>query len=181
MTNYIYIATSLDGYIATSDGGLNWLNEVPNPEQSDYGFADFMEGIDALVMGRITFEIIVSFGVWPYERPVFVLSDTLKELPAGYSDKAELIHGDVSWLVDHLRERGYESLYVDGGLTIQSFLRQDLIDELFITRLPVVLGSGIPLFGQMEQSLKFRHVQTEVYNNALVKSHYVRDRMRVSS
>ena len=176
MTNYVYIATSLDGYIATSDGGLNWLNEVPNPEQSDYGFSGFIAGIDAIVMGRNTFETVVSFGVWPYERPVFVLSDTLSELPAGYEKRAELVHGDVGELVQRLKDIGHLNLYVDGGLTIQSFLQQDLIDELIITRLPVLLGGGIPLFGDLATSMKFRHVDTVVYNDALVKSSYVRDR-----
>lgn len=174
MTNYVYIATSLDGYIATSDGGLNWLLEVPNPEQSDYGFAEFIEGIDAIVMGRNTFETVVSFRVWPYERPVFVLSEHLKEIPAHLTGKAELASGDVRSLVERLRRRGYENLYVDGGLTIQSFLAADMIDELIITRLPVVLGSGIPLFGELDTMLQFEHTGTEVYNNALVKSHYIR-------
>jgi dihydrofolate reductase len=174
VTNYVYIATSLDGYIATSDGGLNWLLEVPNPEQSDYGFAEFIEGIDAIVMGRNTFETVVSFGVWPYERPVFVLSEHLKEIPGNLAGKAELTSGEVLTLVQELRRRGYENLYVDGGLTIQSFLAVDMIDELIITRLPVVLGAGIPLFGELAEMLQFEHVGTEVYNNALVKSHYVR-------
>lgn len=176
MTNSVYIATSLDGFIATREGGLNWLNEVPNPDESDYGFAEFISGIDAIVMGRNTFETVASFGVWPYERPVFVLSDALSELPEGYERKAELVGGDVRQLTGELRGRGYSNLYVDGGLTIQSFLRHDLIDELIITRLPIVLGDGIPLFGELAESLKFRHVQTEVYNNALVKSHYLRER-----
>ena len=91
MTNYVYIATSLDGYIATSEGGLDWLDETPNPEQSDYGFADFMNGIDAVVMGRNTFETVVSIDFWPYARPVFVLSDRLSVLPEGYTDKAEIV------------------------------------------------------------------------------------------
>lgn len=176
MTNYVYIGTSLDGYIATSEGGIDWLNEVPNPEESDYGFAEFISLIDAIVMGRNTFETVVSFGFWPYERPVFVLSEHLTEIPAEMSDKAELISGEVPELVEQLRKRGYENLYVDGGITIQSFLAHDLIDEMIITRLPIVLGSGIPLFGELEEPLRFRHVSTEVYDNALVKSHYRRTR-----
>jgi dihydrofolate reductase len=176
VANYVYIATSLDGYIATSEGGLDWLNVAPNPEQSDYGFAEFIAGIDAIVMGRNTFETVLSFGVWPYDRPVFVLSDTLEEIPEGYAGKAELVSGDVEELVDDLGRRGYTNLYVDGGRTIQSFLEHDLIDEMIITRLPIVLGDGIPLFGEMAHRLNFRHVQTEVFNNALVKSRYVRDR-----
>ena len=177
MTNFVYIATSLDGYIATEDGGLDWLNEAPNPEQSDYGFAEFVDGIDALVMGRNTFEMVVSFGVWPYQRPVFVLSNSLEQIPEGYADKAEIVSGDLREIMDRLERRGYRRLYIDGGVTIQSFLQQDLIDEMIITRLPVLLGGGIPLFGELVHNLKFSHVQTDVYNNALVKSRYVRDRV----
>lgn len=176
MTNYVYIGTSLDGYIATIEGGLDWLTEAPNPDQSDYGYADFISGIDAIVMGRNTFETVRSFGVWPYERPVFVLSEHLQEIPAELTGKAELVGGSVPELVADLRRRGYENLYVDGGITIQGFLAHDLIDEMIITRLPIVLGSGIPLFGELAKPLRFRHVSTEVYNNALVKSRYIRTR-----
>lgn len=176
MSNFVYIATSLDGYIATSDGGLNWLTEVPNPDQNDYGFADFISGIDAIVMGRNTFDAILSFGMWPYDRPVFVLSDHLTLVPEEVSGKAEIVSGDVTELVEELARRGYVNLYVDGGRTIQSFLAHDLIDQLIITRLPVILGDGIPLFGTLPRSIRFRHVQTVVYSDALVKSHYVRDR-----
>jgi dihydrofolate reductase len=174
VTNFVYIATSLDGYIATSDGGLNWLTEAPNPERSDYGFAEFIDGIDAIVMGRNTFETVLSFGVWPYARPVFVLSEHLREIPENLAGKASILSGDIRSLVEDLRQQGYANLYIDGGLTIQSFLAADLIDEMIITRLPVLLGSGIPLFGELDEMLQFEHVSTEVYNNALVKSRYVR-------
>src|SRR5512139_253634 len=102
MTNYVYIATSLDGYIASSDGGLDWLHEVPNPEQSDYGYAEFMSGVDAIVMGRNTFETVLTFGSWPYSVPVFVLSNTLEKLPESVAGKAEIIRGDLRQLVDEL-------------------------------------------------------------------------------
>ena len=86
MANYVYIATSLDGFIADKDGGLDWLMEIPNPDKSDYGFAEFMNTVDALLMGRKTFEIVVSFGQWPYTKPVFVLSNSLKEIPDNFFD-----------------------------------------------------------------------------------------------
>jgi len=89
MPNVVYIATSLDGYIADANGSLDWLNTVPNPDSTDYGFADFMDGIDALVMGRKTFETVLGFGGdWPYSKPVFVLSSTLKALPETLQCKA---------------------------------------------------------------------------------------------
>ena len=157
MANYVYIATSLDGFIATSNGGLDWLEELPNPEQSDYGFAKFMNNIDAVVMGRKTFERVLNFERWVF-------------------GKAEIVSGDIKRLIIILNQKGYQNLYIDGGRVIQSFLQEDLIDEMIITRVPILLGKGFPLFGKLEQHLQFRHKKTEIYNKTLVKSHYIRDR-----
>ena len=176
MANYVYIATSLDGFIATKDGGLDWLMEVPNPEKSDYGFSEFISQIDALVMGRNTFEKVLSFGEWPYNKIVFVLSNRLTDIPEKLKGKAEVIKGNLKTIINQLKTRGYNNLYIDGGKVIQSFLKEDLIDEMIITRIPVLLGDGIPLFNNLKQSLKFRHIKTEIFNNTLVKSHYVRAR-----
>jgi len=175
MANYVYIATSLDGFIATENGGLDWL-EVPNPDKSDYGYADFIKGIDALVMGRNTFEKVLTFDEWSYNKPVFVLSNTLTKLPESVAGKAEIVKGDIASVIHKLNQQGYKNLYIDGGKVIQSFLREDLIDEIIITRVPVLLGKGIPLFGESEHSIMFKHTKTEVFNNMLVKSYYVRKR-----
>ncbi|MFC1942236.1 dihydrofolate reductase family protein [Chloroflexota bacterium] len=176
MTNFVYIATSIDGFIATKDGGVDWLNDIPNPEQSDFGFAKFMSGINAIVMGRNTFEQVLTFGSWPYDKPVFVLSNTLAKIPSGYESKVEIVNGDLGELVGRLHEKGYSNLYIDGGKTIQNFLAEDLIDEMIITKIPVLLGDGIPLFGKIDQSLKFSHIKTEVINDSLVMSHFSRER-----
>ncbi len=176
MTNYIYIATSLDGFIATSNGGLDWLQELPNPEQSDYGFAEFMNNIDAIVMGRKTLEKVLNFEQWVYDKPVFVLSNSLTKLPERIVGKAEIVSGDIKRLIIKLNQKGYQNLYIDGGTVIQNFLQEDLIDEMIITRVPILLGKGFPLFGKLEQHLQFRHKKTEIYNKTLVKSHYIRDR-----
>ena len=122
MSNIVYIATSLDGYIADSDGGLDWLQTVPNPHQDDLGFNDFMAGIDALVMGRNTFDVVCGFGgEWPYPKPVFVLSSSLKEIPDEYRDKAELVSGSLDEVVASLHQKGFRNLYIDGGKTVQGF------------------------------------------------------------
>lgn len=176
MAIYVYVATSLDGFIATSDGGVDWLMEIPNPDKSDYGFAEFMRGIDAIVMGRNTFETVLSFGGWPYNQPVFVLSNTLAEIPERLTGKAEIISGPLGTLLNQLRERGYLNLYVDGGRVIQSFLAADLVDEMIITRVPILLGDGIPLFGKLTERLGFVHKKTEVLNETLTKSYYTRVR-----
>ncbi|WP_413160019.1 dihydrofolate reductase family protein [Capilliphycus salinus ALCB114379] len=176
MARYVYIATSLDGFIATKDGGLDWLFDIPNPEGSDYGFTEFISGMDALVMGRNTFEKILTFEEWPYPKPVFVLSNHLKNIPSSVEGKAEIIRGNLKELVAQLQEQGYHNLYIDGGGVIQSFLEEDLIDEMIITRVPILLGEGFPLFGKLSQSLKFRHLKTQIYNNTLVQSFYRRER-----
>ncbi|MEM1254496.1 MAG: dihydrofolate reductase family protein [Cyanobacteria bacterium P01_H01_bin.21] len=175
MANYVYIATSLDGFIATPDGGVEWLDEIPNPDQSDFGYAEFMARVDAIMMGRNSFEKVLTFGAWPYEKPVFVLSNTLKQVPDDLVDTVEIVsNGDLKTLVEHLDKRGYHHLYIDGGRTVQSFLAEDLIDELIITRVPIVLGNGIPLFGSLTGALRFKHQKTEIFNNMLVKSAYIR-------
>lgn len=176
MTNYVYIAASLDGFIADPAGSLDWLNEMPNPENSDFGYAEFMNRIDAIVMGRGTFETVLTFGDWPYDKPVFVLTSSLKNVPPELVGKVEFVNGDVTAIAQDLRSRGYENLYIDGGRTVQSFLKVDLIDELVLTRVPVLLGGGVPLFGEIGRELAFRHVSTETLNPQLTKARYVRDR-----
>jgi dihydrofolate reductase len=178
MTHYVYIATSLDGFIATNEGDLDWLDEIPNPEKNDFGFAEFISGIDAIVMGRKTFEKVLSFEAWPYDKPVYVLSRKKLEIPESLQDKIIIINGRPKELVDQLKELGHQNLYIDGGVTIQSFLEEDLIDEMIITRVPVVLGNGIPLFGKLAQRLYFSHHSTEILNETLVKSHYKRIRKK---
>lgn len=176
MANYVYIATSLDGYIATPDGGVEWLDEIPNPGGEDFGFADFMGRVDALLMGSATFGKVLSFGLWPYKKKVFVLSNRLSEVPEDLEGMAEIIAGEPEQVVRDLKNRGFGNLYVDGGKVIQSFLKDDLIDEMIITTVPVILGKGIPLFGELDHAIRFNHVETEVFNDYLVKSRYVRQR-----
>jgi dihydrofolate reductase len=172
MANFVYIATSIDGFIAKKDGNIDWLHDIPNPEGSDFGFNDFMENIDALVMGRNTFEVVLKFSEWYYSKPVFVLSNTLQSIPERLTGKAEIIKGEPEAIVKSLHSKNYKNLYIDGGKTIQSFLSQGLIDEIIITKIPLLLGEGIPLFGILSDVQKFKHVKTEVYNNSLVKTHY---------
>ncbi|MHA2059729.1 MAG: dihydrofolate reductase family protein [Candidatus Ranarchaeia archaeon] len=176
MTNFVYIATSLDGFIATKDGGIEWLSEIPNPDQNDYGYAEFLKNIDAIVMGRITFEKVLTFSDWAYTKPVFVLSNSLTKLPEEFTEDVEIVKGDIVELVRVLDQKGYHNLYVDGGKVIQSFLKEDLIDELIITRIPVLLGAGIPLFAEIGQFLRFNHEDTTIFENGLVKSHYRRNK-----
>lgn len=172
MPNSVYIATSLDGYIATQQDGLEWLNNFPNPTQSDYGYHEFMDSVDAVVMGRRTYEWVSEVSPWPYDKKVFVLSNTLKEVRAVMVDQVEIVSGDVNSVVNKLNQRGYRNLYIDGGKTIQAFLKKQLVDELIIAKIPVLLGGGIPLFSALNQPQWFEHCSTEVFEGGLVKSHY---------
>jgi dihydrofolate reductase len=171
MGNFVYIATSLDGYIARKDGSLDWLVNIDNPEKSDYGFSKFITQIDAVVIGRGTYEVVAGFRPWPYNKPVFVLSTTLKPEYIE-SINVEIFSKDPSELVSYLNSKGLNNLYIDGGKTIQGFLSQNLIDNLIISKIPVLLGSGIPLFGEIDNDISFTHINTTVFKNGIVKSHY---------
>ena len=170
----VYIAQSLDGFIAGPGGDLDWLHEVEVQPGEDLGFADFMSGIDALVMGRRTFEQVLAFGQWPYDKPVFVLSTRGVSIPERLEGKVELLSGAPETVVATLGERGMERLYVDGGAVVQSFLRAGLIDEMVVTTVPILLGGGVPLFGELEGYVRFELVASEVLLGSLVKSRYRR-------
>lgn len=177
MSNSVFIATSLDGYIADKSGGLEWLHAIPNPEGSDMGYGAHIDRIDALVMGRNTLDMVLSFDVeWPYSKPVFVLSNTMTSVPEGYEDRVFLVSGPLKDIVKQLNEKGFNNLYIDGGVTIQSFLKEDLIDEMIITTMPVLLGGGSPLFGDLEAPLNFKLVKSETFLGAIAQNHYVRVR-----
>lgn len=175
--NLVFIGTSLDGYIADRNGGLNWLTAIPNPEQSDMGYTEFMAQVDALVMGRKTFETVCGFeGDWPYAKPIFIVSRTLDTIAEEYRDKAELVKGSLVQILEKIHNKGYHRLYIDGGVTIQNFLKEDLIDEITITTIPIVLGGGSALFSILPKELEFTLVESKIFLNQLVQSHYRRKR-----
>ena len=148
MTGIVYIATSLDGFIARKDGGLDWLPSPDASSESASDFDTFLASVDALVMGRNTYDMVQSFGVWPYgDKPVFVLSHRPVDLPADSAARVDCISGTPDKIVADLAGRGLQNLYIDGGETIQAFLRAGEIHRLIVTRIPVLLGEGISLFG----------------------------------
>lgn len=173
--NIVFVAKSIDGYIAGINGELEWLQSVPNPENNDLGYNSLMNEIDAIVMGRTTFEMVCSFKCeWPYLKHVFVLSNSLNEIPEKFKENASLLNGSVKEILDIIHKKGFYKLYIDGGITIQNFLKEDLIHELRITTIPILLGSGISLFNILPKSLTFSHLKTEVFLNQIVQSHYER-------
>ena len=173
MPNIVYIAKSLDGYIADKDGSLEWLQSVPNPDGLDLGYRGFMNGIDAIIMGRVTYETVLGFGIeWPYNKPVFVLSTILKTVPEELGGKVEIVTGCLSEIVDKLNAQEFNNIYIDGGSTVQNFLKEGLIHEIIITTIPILLGGGTPLFGELSSNIELEHIKTEVFLEELVQSHY---------
>lgn len=173
MNIVVYIATSLDGYIADKHGNIDWLTSIENPENLDFGFADFLSEIDVIVMGRTTFETIIGFDIeWPYAQPVFVLSNTINELPYSLPSNVNILSGNVSDIIKKLQDDGYNRVYIDGGKTVQGFINEGFIDELIITRIPILLGERIPLFIPNNKKIEFSHHKTEIYLDFFVKSHY---------
>jgi dihydrofolate reductase len=166
----VFIAASLDGFIARTNDDLDWL---PAGGGEPHGYGEFIATVDALVIGRRTFEKVLTFDSWPYgNKPVVVLSTrALSAAPSGAV--VERMSGAPAQIVSQLAARGVGHIYVDGGITIQRFLRAGLIQRLIITRVPVLLGEGIPLFGALEGDIVLRHVGTRQYASGLVQSEYV--------
>lgn len=173
-TATVFIATSLDGFIAREDGGIDWLNETPDPPDEDYGYAAHMASVDALVMGRKTWDFVRGLPAWPYgKKPVIVLSSKKVDIPRELAKLVTHMSGKPEAIINTLATRELHHLYVDGGVTIQRFLNAGAIHRLIITRIPVLIGSGIPLFGALNGGdIRLRHVATRTYSNGLVQSEY---------
>jgi dihydrofolate reductase len=166
----VFIGVSVDGFIARPNGDLDFL---PEGGGEPHGYDEFMAGVDALVIGRNTFDTVLSFPVWPYgNKRVVVLSSKPVDLSAVRGGIVEQMAGTPAEIVSKLAASGAHNLYVDGGITIQRFLRAGLVQRLIITRVPVLIGDGIPLFGTLPRDVQLRHVATQHYPSGLVKSEY---------
>lgn len=174
MKSSVYIATSLDGFIARANGDIDWLsNGGGEDSDEDYGYNEFIDSVDALVMGRNTYELVLTFGAWPYgDKPVVVLSSRQVDIPEHIMDSVESMSVPPREVVRRLEARGARHLYIDGGKTIQGFLSEGLVQQLIITRIPILIGSGIPLFGPLSHDIRLRHIETRQFANGLVQSQY---------
>lgn len=166
-----YIGTSLDGFIARKDGEIDWLIQFDDQE-TNQSYTEFISDIDAIVIGRGTFEKVLTFPTWFYQQKVFVLSTQIKEIPDNLKEKVSILSMKPKELLLYLSDKGYTNIYIDGGKVIQNFLNENLLDELIITTVPVLIGDGIPLFGRLDHEIYLKHIQTNVLSNGLVKSHY---------
>lgn len=165
-----FCGTSLDGFLARPDHALDFLDAGA---QEPHGFEEFYAGIDVVVIGRKTFEVVLTFGGWAYgQKPVVVLSSRPLDLAPVAGRAVEQMSGEPPAIVQRLEARGFQHAYVDGGITIQRFLAVGCLDRLVITRVPVLIGAGIPLFGPVPRDLVLRHVATRTYSGGLVQSEY---------
>lgn len=170
MTVSVFVGASVDGFIARRNGDLDWL---PEGGGEPHGYDEFIASVDAIVIGRKTFEKVLTFDGWPYgDKRVVVLSSRPLNFSAVRGGVVEQMAGPPAEIVSQLAATGAHHLYVDGGITIQGFLRAGLIQRLVITRVPVLIGDGVPLFGALQRDIRLRHVATRHYPSGLVQSEY---------
>ena len=172
-TTHVFIAVSLDGYIARQDGDIGWLLQRDDPTE-DHGYAAFIADKDWIVMGRGSYEKVLTFDEWPYDRSVLVLSRQLTDTPV-----PEALKGKVQFsgrapkeVMDDLAAQNAHRVYLDGGQLIQSFLREGLVTDIVITTVPVLLGCGKPLFGSLQQDIDLTLISSRSFPSGLVQSHY---------
>ena len=170
---HAFIATSLDGFIARPDGGIDWL-EPFNAGDEDHGYDAFIAKMDGIIMGRGTFETVLGFKQWPYALPVIVLSQslTMDDVPADLADCVAISAMTPAEILPALDAEGWARVYVDGGLLLQSFLRDGLLDEITLNRVPLLLGQGRPLFGALAGEVSLTHHATRSFRSGLVSSAY---------
>src|SRR5258708_5800563 len=169
MTVSVFVGTSVDGFIARPNGQLDFL---PPGGGEPHGYNEFVATVDAIVIGRKTFETVLAMENWPYGgKRVVVLSSRPVDL-SGAGGVVEQMAGPPAEIVSQLAASGAHHLYVDGGITIQGFLRAGLIQRLIITRVPVLIGDGVPLFGSLARDIRLRHVATSHYPSCLGRSQY---------
>ena len=168
----VFIGTSLDGFIARANGDLDFL---PEGGGEPHGYDEFMATVDALVIGRKTYETVLAFDKWPYGEKTVVVLSTRPLAPAPPGAVVERMSGRPAEILSQLTVRGIQHVYVDGGVTIQRFLQDGLIKRLIITRVPVLIGTGIPLFGAIPRDIVLRHVATRQYASGLVQREYAVD------
>jgi dihydrofolate reductase len=171
----VFCGVSVDGFLARPDHALDFLDAGG---QEPHGFEEFYGSVDVVVIGRKTFEVVMTFGQWPYgNKPVVVLSSRPLDFSSIQGGVVEQMSGEPAEIATQLKTRGFKHAYIDGGITIQRFLAAGLIDRLIITRVPVLIGAGIPLFGPLmfgpvPRDISLHHVATRCYDGGLVQSEY---------
>lgn len=168
-SGHVFIGVSVDGFIAKPDGDLDWLTGR-GLDMAETGYDEFTAEIDGLIMGRVSYETVLAFDQWPYDKPVFVISSTLTE--SGRDDVE--VYPDIESVLSAFSSRGFSNAYVDGGNTIQSFLRAGLIDTITLSYAPVLIGGGARLFGTLTKD-----IELEVISSRTLPADFVQTKYRV--
>ncbi len=170
---HVFIATSLDGYIARTDNSLDWLMKYDlNPDEG--GFDEFTANMDAMLMGSGTFKTVLGFGQWPYKMHTYVMSGSMaqEEVPESLQDKVTIKNTAPMELMKELYGQGVKKVYVDGGKLIQSFLRNNLISEITLTQTPILIGKGKSLFGEIESDIDLELISSKPMKFGFIQNHY---------
>jgi dihydrofolate reductase len=166
----VFCGVSVDGFLARPNHALDFLDAGG---QEPHGFDEFYASVDVVVIGRKTFEVVLTFGDWFYgKKPVVVLSSRALDFSSVKGGVVEQMSGEPTEIAKQLKSRGFKHAYIDGGITIQRFLAAGCIERLVITRVPVLIGTGIPLFGPVPHDISLRHAATRSYKGGLVQSEY---------
>lgn len=170
----LFIATTLDGFIARPDGSIDWLEKMPNPEGTDYGYSDFIASVDTVLMGRATYETVLGFDVeWPYAAQQTWVVTTQTDLPTP-TPNTGLIHQVDADTIRQLRAASKKNIWlVGGGEVIRAFMALDSVDELMVSLIPVTIGEGIPLFPNVKET-NWQLVSATPWKSGLVYLHYQR-------
>lgn len=176
METLVYIATSLEGYISRPEGELDWLMDDDFVDEGeDYGFAQLFKSVSCLAIDEQTFETVLHSPEWPFaDKRLVVMSQHLEALPEGLPETVELFDGTPAELIKQLKRDGEKRLLLDGGSLIREFTTAALVDRFILTRIPVLIGSGVPLFGALQRDLKLKHIRTQSYPSGLVQSEYIK-------
>jgi dihydrofolate reductase len=164
----VFCAVSLDGYIARPDGSIDWLAPFQDEE---HGYTVFFAGIDALVIGRGTYDTVLSFPEWPYGNKRVIVCTT-RPLPAAHGE--EMWSGPPRDLAERLDREGVRRVYLDGGALVRGFLREGLVDEWTISVIPLILGAGRPLFTSGLPEMPLRLVEAKSLPSGIVQLRYAK-------
>ncbi len=172
-TGHVFIATSLDGFVARPDHRLDWLLKQDTAGE-EHGYEAFMDSVDGIIMGRGSYQTVLGFGDWPYPKPVVVMSRSLTpdDVPEALADKVRLTQLDPPALMRSLAEQGWSRAYVDGGKVVQSFLRCGLVDDIELNVVPILIGEGIPLFSTLDADIDLELLGSTAYPSGCVQSRY---------
>ncbi|MBL1420808.1 MAG: dihydrofolate reductase family protein [Alphaproteobacteria bacterium] len=172
-TGHIFIATSLDGFVARNDHQLDWLMKQKT-QGEEHGYETFIEDIDVIVMGKGSYQNVLSFGDWPYKKPVMVMSKSLNQadIPTNLKDKVTLTTFTPPALMQNLQKLGYNRAYIDGGKVVQSFIQDGLVNDIILTLVPILIGSGKRLFGDISNDIDLQLIASKNFPSGLIQTHY---------